>query len=330
MAVEILIPGINPIRFTQVETIDYEDIFPNIDNRLFVDNDWIDVDNMRYRDKYLKEEYRIQLYANFGSIYVIGDYFSGKIYDTNGVQVLDFTSTHDALLVDGVPIDLFHAFDINFSGLDSGCYYGVIEIYSGDGSTVEATFRTNIFEVKDSLADYLRIEAFHSENDFGWIFTDDSVTPVESTSKFYLKGSMMDYQPGQVKSTYKDDLAELFVLDSRPERIWSCKFFAVPDYVLDRLNLIFSCNSIKINDIEYLNEDGLNVERLGTGNLFDVTIQLSQKNWDYYQNIPTSDLARPFDLEDGGFDDDLEDHTVIKDGGNDDSLQSFEWIDDGN
>jgi hypothetical protein len=327
MAVEVLLPVLNPFNFTQVESIDYKDIFPNIDNRLFEDDSWLDSESMNYKDKFLKEAYYIQMFANFGLYFTITNYFKGQIFDSDGVQILDFTSTHKKLNTsNSIPVPLFHRFTIDFTGFTTGCYYGKITIYDGNATTILNEFYTDLFEITDAVEEYIKFEGFHSENDFGWIFTDEA--NVETPIKFYLPGSMADYKPAQTKEIYKDDLAEVFALDTKPERIWNCNIFAVPSHILDRLNLFFSLNQIKINDIQYQNNGGLNSERLKPGNLFDINVDVAQRNWNYYRNIPDSDTYEVTlaDIEDGGFDNLLYDHKVIKDGGFDDDLDAFNHI----
>src|SRR5215467_14439301 len=110
--------------------------------------------------------------------------------------------------------------------------------YEG-GSPVLIFGVTEIMCLKQLHTDTFLAQYKHGLNDFGTVFETGS----ESRMRF--KGAINDYQPGNQRTVFADEPANLTQLDARTFDLW--KVFVgsgkgVPDYQAKALNEIMKCD----------------------------------------------------------------------------------------
>lgn len=121
--------------------------------------------------------------------------------------------------------------------------------------------QSNTIQVKENHEDTVLLKYRNSYNKFGIIFDTDVV--------FYtrVEGSVRNYEPKSNDEIYNDQIMNATKLYSVPYNIFT--FFAggslgIPDYMIDLVNRIFSCNMIKIDDYWFEKIEGAewSVERV--------------------------------------------------------------------
>ena len=248
---------LNPIRFYKPSELpDYSTIFPNFDNITYGNQYFYGVaaspDVIREHIGIMYLQFENEANATFTvSIYKL----------TNGV----FTLNNTVESVDISPVGWItyqiHKVTIDLS---DGVYY----LTSG-GKT------SDIFRVVSINEDLVKIKYLNSKNDFGCIF---------STNYFeaYFRGNIKKGDPKIDIEAFESDRGKPVKLRSTPQRTATLNIKGIHQLYVELVEMIFSCDTITINGIDYENMEAPSYDDMDGGDIGNMSIKLVQKNNDYY------------------------------------------------
>ncbi len=142
--------------------------------------------------------------------------------------------------------------EIDFSQLDPGQYVVVIE-YENGISTVPVMLISEPIDVQETQPDTMLFKYKNSENNFSIVFD----TGIEFD--FRVEGTIKEFTPVSDDIIYNDQLRNSTLLNSVPYR--SFKLYignapGLPDWVLDKVNRIMSCDEKSIDGAYYEKIEG--------------------------------------------------------------------------
>lgn len=155
---------------------------------------------------------------------------------------------------------------------------GYIQFVIQEGGFFYESENLNII---DSLEGLLKIEYKNSENDYGYIGS--------STLTSYQWGEMVDIQPENDIDSFKDDRGQQTILRATPIEAYEATFYYCDKETVNRLNMIFSCDDVTVNDFPCEVSEVLSPERFENSDMFTVTIKLYRKDDDYNELSTTND-----------------------------------------
>lgn len=120
-------------------------------------------------------------------------------------------------------------------------------------------FESEPIEVKQNQENTILIKYKHSDNDKDVIFD----TGIEF--QFRVEAWIGDYQPKNDRQVYLDQQQAPTQLNSvayRQFRLYIGFKWGVPNWVLDKVNILTQCDTVKYNDVEYTPIDGAEFEKI--------------------------------------------------------------------
>lgn len=147
--------------------------------------------------------------------------------------------------------------ELDISGLDEGTYQAMFSVGSG---SAKREFISEKIRIASNHSNTAMISYTHRENKAGAIFENGEIF------YFRVEGLLTDFQPGSNDVVYEDQTADLVSITATPFRSW--KFVAgneegIPDWVADRLNRIFGCDTVNIEDRQFTRLEGGKMDRNG-------------------------------------------------------------------
>ena len=131
-----------------------------------------------------------------------------------------------------------------------------------DGATI--TFYSEPVEIAADFENTLLFEYTHDENDFDLIFVPGSPEP-NRTFYFRVEGGFASdgLKPSSKDSMYIDQTHNAQMLSSVPFDVVTLTIgngAGVPNWIAQKINRIFSCNSVIINGVAYCKNEGAKME----------------------------------------------------------------------
>lgn len=142
-------------------------------------------------------------------------------------------------------------------------------------------FESQTITVTDDPSSLIRIDYSNSSNDYGYIDGETLTT--------FIFGEMASVQPSNEIISYANDRGELTKLRSTPIEGYEIKSYYATYGVVNMLNMIFSCDTIEINQQPFQNTETISPERIENTNLFNVSIVVDRIDEDYEYFTTTSD-----------------------------------------
>jgi hypothetical protein len=125
----------------------------------------------------------------------------------------------------------------------------------------------------EDVSKLIKIAYANTENDF--LYVDGSVLVSYFTAEYRL------VQPQNELTVYQNDRGELTKLRATPLESYELHFYHIPYYVVNQLNLIFSCDIIGINDEGFQTEEVISAEAIEMSNIFNATVVITRTDDDY-------------------------------------------------
>lgn len=152
------------------------------------------------------------------------------------------------------------AFDFDLPTVGEGCYY-VRCTYQNelDEDVIWVSEPINVRDVQEGT---LLFEYTNSDNEFSMIFDGQ---PDPFVGKFRVEADLIDFKASSVDSIYNDEIHNTTVINSRPFRQFSLaiggsspnkSYGGVPDWVIDKVNRILSCNQVMIDGKYFCKSEG--------------------------------------------------------------------------
>lgn len=228
----IQIPLSNSLRMVRTDNADSQ--IQNFDNRLLYQEVYSDYTDFPYAQPFIDtDDILVQFASDEGTPTAI-------LLNEAGEQVGDKTSDVTQVFTGAD----FNIYNLKFNVAVYGFYQLVLTWTTGK------VFKSDFFEIGnfDNDKDYLKIEYNTSTND-GILYNNDESFVIR------LKGRLIEYVPGQEKTTYANFAQSLDTLQSYPVRGAKVEFGLMPRYMLEKLNLAIAHNVFKINDVAYVSKD---------------------------------------------------------------------------
>lgn len=130
----------------------------------------------------------------------------------------------------------------------------------------------------------LEVDYQNSENDYGMIFFDGVTDKYEG--KILLTGRMLDPQPANDRSVFESDRGMLELLRSTPKRIQQLKISDTHRSMVDQINHIFACDTLRVNGETYQVLENLSVEPIEGCDLVNININIQKVDNDYFISNP--------------------------------------------
>jgi len=265
----VRIPNMNPVRFrdttkepdyinywpTQYNVIEHVDYFPGINASKFLKDFKINEDLVLQFGMYSPASQ--QLY-----IYKLNALKEWELYTK--INPEDITPT--GWISENI-------YKYTWSITETGIYYIDMPDESIQSEYIkvhsESKYLKRLFELEYS----------NSYNDYGMIF-DDNGTNV-FTAKTYFEGRIIPGEPQNEISGYPSDRGKFVKTRSTPVNSGILKIFNTPMYYQHILNAIFSCNTISVNGIRWINEDTIAMTQIDRSDLANYEINLKEVNITY-------------------------------------------------
>lgn len=189
-----------------------------------------------------------------------------------------------AINVNGNGYKVFkHSENMAFADIPEGYYYVILSVnFDTDGDSTGDTLEQYVSEpiwIKDRHPNTRLIEYGHSTN-------KDYVIFQQTKQKFRKRiyADIRDFQPKVDRTVFKDQGSRFNQTSASPYRTW--KFIGgftsgIPDYEIDSLNHIFSCDSIIIEGTAYTQIEGSQFEKTVVDDrykLYQASIEITEKD----------------------------------------------------
>ena len=244
MANVFQVPLINPFRF--VNTNVYTNADPRYNGLPFdATKDGFMNPNGAYFQKWQTNDYTtFQFQSDFaGATFKLYDFYSDQL-------VASFDVTLKDTPIVGVTWKVYEC-TVAFAEIDPGFYYGVLSYVDQD--EVTQIIQTSPLAVADYWDKTLLYEYKNTQNDKGIVWD----TGIEMSIR--VEGLIREYTPKSLREDYVDQPYDAYVLNDIPYRtfknyIGSAK--GLPDWLIDKMNIIFTINALQINGVYYTKESG--------------------------------------------------------------------------
>jgi hypothetical protein len=234
MANQLYIPDLNPIKFVEVSPLQLPQyVSRHLEDFRFQDLQYKHDQYSRYFDKWqTSDAFPLQFESNFSPIQV-------SLMDKYDIARLSLTA---------VPVrenkwnpGLFvYEMSISFAAVPAGCYY--LKLTAGSPAIV--TMISEPIQILTTHQNTLLLEYWNSRYHGDVIF--------ETGIKFNkrIEGRIGKLLPGRATTFYDDEKNNPTVLKSSPYRSFPLKIGGsrgVPDWIVDKFNLIWSCDNVYID-----------------------------------------------------------------------------------
>ena len=269
------------IRFVEVsssykELVDWGNTFPNGDNLLNSSSNYQATYPAYYSPVFLRNSVKFQFQSSTPYDLTPGDsdveITAFDLYDDAYSFGYTITNITPASWASGFGYEQY-IYEVDITPTSS--YTGEVQFRITDGSEYWISEPIRILE---SAKGYVKIEYSNSENDFAMLFNDNGT---EYSYKLFFDADFITSSGGS-KSVYDDDRGSQTILRSTPQRIIEVYSPFLPAYLVEKIDLLMNCDSVKFNDILVSSEEGLNKEELSSYyNGFSGSMTLIVQDWDY-------------------------------------------------
>lgn len=201
-----------------------------------------------------------------------------KYYDCNGKFITNIALNP---IANGILNQTFICYQasVDWSLFAAGRYYG--EISYTDQNNVVQYWQTCGIDVAIYWPSTVLVEYTNNQNDKGIIFETNIVFNIR------LEGLMDEYQPKSLRTQYEDQKQDGRLLNGIPYRNFNFIIgigISFPDWIIDKMNVIFTLSSVSVDGTYYIATDGTE---------FKLTRPSNQKIKDAYaslevQSVPNS------------------------------------------
>jgi len=260
----------NPLRFYGKTAPDWQNTWPNCDNMQQRAQYFGGIyPGMFYKDFIEGENIRLQFVSNeLTPLKVYKWNMFKNIFELNNTLIPVFITPPGWI---GENITLF-----DFA-LTTGVYYCQFD----DGYTSDKFAVHSELKLRKKL---IRINYYNSENDYGAIFENSDIIVFSPVT--FFTGQLKAQAPENIISSYNSDRGNLIKLRATPIRLQSLELCDIHTSYIDHINMIFSCDYINVNGIEYQTSEPPQIAEKENSDICDLTIKLVMKNNSYfYTNI---------------------------------------------
>jgi len=237
MANNILwVPFLNPVKFVEASpTTVPQYLFKHFDDYKFsdqlADQYWLQQD--RYYQKFQTSDI---MYFQFESNY---DPINIDLINLDGTRVATVLAQNVRSNIYEAGLYVYQA-QISLAAVPPGCYYLKLTA----GSPVLKTMISEPISIQVSHPSTVMIEYKNTR------YHADIIFETGIQFGFRVEGGLINFQPGGKKSIYEDEKLNPTIITSKPYRVFDLEIggsHGVPEWVADKLNWIWSCNSVNVD-----------------------------------------------------------------------------------
>lgn len=239
----IQIPHVSPIRFVR-KNISYEG-YKHFDEFLYEEQILGFQEKIPYQQKWNNSDpILFPVVSNFGLPSV-------KLVDCELKEIVSCSVDAIANNYYKNP-DIYYNVGADLTSVPEGIYWFLMEV-SGEFYLSEPQF------VSESHENTILFAYTNNRNEYGVVF--------ESTTYFFRCESILsEFVPGSREKVFEDEPANIYTLSSYPFRVFKLIIGdakGVPDWVADKINRIFSCKTVYLDNKQFARTDGSKMERNG-------------------------------------------------------------------
>lgn len=149
--------------------------------------------------------------------------------------------------------DIYYQANLPLTGVPAGFYW--VQVLVGP-----VTLLSEPLMIAEQWENTILFTYSNASNDFGVVFADGR------SFDFRAEAIIGEFTPGANEKVYEDQPANLIRLSSRPFRNFKMivgDAYGVPDWVADKINRIFSCDTVLLDGKAFTRADGAKMERNG-------------------------------------------------------------------
>lgn len=126
----------------------------------------------------------------------------------------------------------------------------------------------------------VEVSFYNTENDYGMVFYDGVTN--NYTGLVFFTGVFQNFDPANETSAYTNDRGGTEILKSSPVHGGTLNLEMIHHSYIDNINLIFSCDRLTVNGIEYGRSEAPTFEQIEKSDLVNVKIKLIKRENSYY------------------------------------------------
>lgn len=250
MANVFKIPITNPFRFVNANS--YSTVNPRYDTLPFdLKKDGKFNPNGFYAQKWQINDFTaFQFNSDFAdATFKVYEFNAGSYYDVNAPYA-SFPITTPPVSVRGVTWVVYEC-AVDFAAFAPGLYVGVLS-YTDENAQVQHV-QTSPLDVRVKHYGSLLYEYFNTENDKGIIWK----TGIRMSIR--VEGLIREFTPGALTEEYIDQQYNTYSLNDIPYRTFKNYIGSargLPDWIIDKMNVIFTLDSVGIDGTGYAKKSG--------------------------------------------------------------------------
>lgn len=243
-------------------------------------------------------DFQIQNNADgFDGVYTIVEIQTDELLGTQYIVInkeytigTPSTNAEGVFVTDLVEFNVFEFLVNNLIDLSDGEYYFEI-IASSDEATIQ--YESEPFQLAVEHEDTNLIEYRNFDNAFDMTWTTGIVCKIRVPSTFFKR------LPGGIRETSRNSDESLQKLMAKKHRVVLFEFWDIPPYLVEKLSVLFDCDSILINGVAYQTDEGLSEPKYKEYGyrLANCSINVEQVEW--FQKGNSDDLGN-VDIDPGG------------------------------
>ncbi len=209
--------------------------------------------------------------------------FSARLLDINGsVVTKTVTITQQSGTYNGLKL---YTTNVKLYDVAEGIYF--LQLVNNGGGTQNLYLISEPFDVKQTHRNTIRIDYRNSFNDQSMIWYSATETP-----QIRVKGAITEVMPEAKFNVYEDQPLNLEMVSGIAYRSFTLNIsygsIGIPEWLVDKLNRIFLCDTLKVDGKAFTREESSKFEgkEIATFPLREYTLKLRERyNYDTY-NVP--------------------------------------------
>jgi hypothetical protein len=161
---------------------------------------------------------------------------------------------------------------------DEGSFKILINIVSGG---ITEVYESDWIYVKETHPDLIKINYYHTSNEFGTVFATSS-TNIVFQPYIFVFGEVFDSQLTLDLNNAQTDRGNIIRLQSTPKQIFNIKIDLIPIWLRSTIQFIFACKNVVINNLNVQLVDSFEFEQNSDfADTSSATIKVQVKDFDY-------------------------------------------------
>lgn len=179
-----------------------------------------------------------------------------------------------------------------YSTVDEGNYYFQLSVpYTVSGSYYYHIYYSEPISLKTKHQDSVLLHYTNSYNQYSIPFetTNTFLLAIKNNLEYRVYGALINMQQGSERFVFNDQNSNAVSLKTNVYRTWDFAIggnnHSLPDWVLEKVNHIFGCNTITIDNVRYSPNEGAVLEKAGNIMLNKYYASISVRQYNYQDSF---------------------------------------------